>query len=130
MLALYLLVVGLRKSISLGLEGIKHELAEQKKYADEYALPEKQAKAYRSSIEFLENYSGLVEDSRDVQWSIGAILLPVVTLSFSGVLVAMRRGSRRGQHSIPLPRGSEERPQSSVGLRNEAGGSPDASKVV
>jgi hypothetical protein len=84
---------------------MKRELAEEKKYAERYALPEEQARAYLSSIEFLEKYRGLVEDSRDIQWSIGVAVVVVTSCAFIGLVVAMRRMRPTGQPA-GLPAGA------------------------
>src|SRR4030095_5263253 len=61
-LGAYLLVVGLQRSNQIKLDTIKQELAAEREYASKFLLPEKEAKAYLSSIEFLGRYTDLLEE--------------------------------------------------------------------
>lgn len=96
-IGLYLLVQGMRTTREIDLQTLQAELSEQKEYASKYAMPEKQAKAYVSSIEALEKHRDLLEEARDSQWSIGLIILSLSCLTEIGLIWTMfRPGNLKG----------------------------------
>lgn len=85
------------------LQHMQQELHLQKGTVELHALPEKQRRAYVSSIEFLEEYSDLLEESLQLMRSIGIVLLPLAAVSLLGgifSLLAVMRASRQNHKGV------------------------------
>jgi hypothetical protein len=93
-LGAYLLITGVYSRRVLDVDRVKRELSQQRKHAQDFMLPDKEARAFASSVEFLENYCDVLNEARDMPMSIGVFVLGASLFSGAGLIALWRRMSQ------------------------------------